>query len=84
MATVLIVEDEPDFRKVLKRIIDQYIGCRVITAATAPEAMDRVKQDLPDLMTLDMMLPGGSGTEVLKLARRNKPDLDVVVLTGLS
>jgi DNA-binding NtrC family response regulator len=82
MATVLIVEDEAKSRKIIKDIVDHFVGCRVITAATAQEALDRVEQDLPDLMTLDMMLPGGSGAEVLKGARRIKPDLDVVVMTG--
>ncbi|MCC7369805.1 MAG: response regulator [Chloroflexi bacterium] len=66
--TVLIVDDEPDNREVVRSIIEDVLGLATITADNGLAALDRA-QDGPDLILLDLRMPGLSGFEV---ARRLK------------
>ena len=80
---VLIVDDEKDIIKVvLHRIKGQ--GYDVITALTGEEALEKVKQEIPDLILLDLRLPGISGGEVcekLKSDERYK-HIPIIFLTA--
>ncbi len=77
--TVLIVDDEP-------RIIDfirmnlEFEGFRVVDAATGYEALERLKEDLPDLILLDVMMPKMDGFETLKHIREVS-NVPVIMLT---
>ena len=64
MATVLVVDDEDDIRE-LVRINLELDGHRVICAADGDEALDALRRDAPDLVLLDVMMPGLDGWEVL-------------------
>jgi two-component system, OmpR family, phosphate regulon response regulator PhoB len=82
-ARILVVEDERDIAALVAYHLTKE-GYRVRTAEGGQEALEAVAADKPDLMLLDLMLPGFSGYEVLQEVRR-RPDLadvPIVVLTA--
>ncbi len=81
---VLVVEDEQPVRKLID-INLKLESYDVITAADGFEAMQQLDQGMPDLVILDIMLPGLDGWEVLKRLRQDTRfrDTPVVVLTAL-
>jgi two-component system, OmpR family, phosphate regulon response regulator PhoB len=82
-ASILLVEDERDIAALVAYHLTKD-GYRVRTVASGLEALESVSRDRPDLIVLDLMLPGLSGYEVLAELRR-VPDtaaIPVVVLTA--
>src|SRR5687767_3382003 len=82
-AHILVVEDEPDISALVAFHLAR-TGYRVRTASTGSEALEAVSVDTPDLLLLDLMLPGMSGLEVLTEIRR-RPELEhvaVILLTA--
>ena len=82
-ARILVVEDERDIAALVAFHLTKE-GYRVRTAESGQEGLDAMAADRPDLVLLDLMLPGFSGYEVLQEMRR-RPDLaeiPVVVLTA--
>jgi DNA-binding response OmpR family regulator len=78
--TVLVVDDEPTIRETLAETLEQD-GLRVITAADGGEALERFRQEQPDLILLDLMLPVLSGTEVCRIIRRES-SVPILMLTA--
>lgn len=68
MTRILVVEDEPSFSDALSFMLRKE-GFEVSLAATGPEALERFDRERVDLMLLDLMLPGMSGTEVCRAVR---------------
>ena len=82
MAHVLVVDDDPTVSDVVRRYLEQD-GCRVRLAADGLTALEAVAADPPDLVVLDLMMPGLDGLEVCRRLRSQLPDLPVVMLTAL-
>jgi two-component system phosphate regulon response regulator PhoB len=83
-ARILVVEDEPDIAALVAFHLARE-GYRVRTAATGEEALASVESERPDLVVLDLMLPGGlSGWDVLRSlrARPEWAEVPVIVLTA--
>ncbi len=82
-AQILVVEDERDIAALVAYHLTKE-GYRVRTAGGGPEALDAVSHERPDLIVLDIMLPGFTGYDVLKelRARPDGADIPVVVLTA--
>jgi DNA-binding response OmpR family regulator len=78
--TVLVVEDEPTVRATVAEALESD-GLRVVTAADGREALERFRQDPPDLVLLDLMLPELSGMEVCRILRRES-SVPIVMLTA--
>ena len=80
---ILVVEDEPDIAALLAYHLTRE-GYRVETATTGQEGIAAVHRETPDLMVLDLMLPGVSGLDVLRSIRSEAAtqDLPVLVLTA--
>jgi two-component system phosphate regulon response regulator PhoB len=76
---VLVVDDEPDITALVAYHLAK-AGYRVTTAASGPEALRLSEEQAPDLVVLDLMLPGLSGYEVLEAIRRQPQTQDVGVL----
>jgi len=77
---ILIVEDEQDLVVMLKkRLVLE--GYRVAHAASAEAGLDALRREKPDLVLLDVSLPGMNGLEFLKLLRR-ETSIPVIFLTG--
>jgi class 3 adenylate cyclase len=81
---VLVVDDTPSNVKLLADVL-QARGYAVVTAANGPEALGRIERDAPDLVLLDVMMPGMSGYDVCRKIRENPATttLPVVMVTAL-
>jgi DNA-binding response OmpR family regulator len=78
--TVLVVDDEPPVRD----IVSQYLtrdGFRVVATGDGRAVMDLVEQESPDLIVLDVMLPGMSGLELCRAIRARRA-IPVILLTA--
>ncbi|MEX2570009.1 MAG: response regulator transcription factor [Gemmatimonadota bacterium] len=80
---ILVVDDEPDISALVAYHLARE-GYRVRTAATGPEALRAIEAEAPDLVLLDLMLPGLSGLDVLREIRRQESwrDVPVILLTA--
>ncbi len=78
-----MVDDEPDITALVAYHLAR-AGYRVSTATTGPEALEAAVRERPDVMVLDLMLPGRSGFEVLEelRARPDTQDIGVILLTA--
>jgi DNA-binding response OmpR family regulator len=81
MARVLIVDDEPHIVDVVRAYLARE-GHDVRTAGDGPTALAAILDEPPDLVVLDVMLPGSSGFEVLRRMRAAGSDAAVVMLTA--
>ena len=77
---VLVVDDEASIREVVRRYL-QAEGIKVIEAADGPTALEMCEAHRPDVVVLDVMLPGLDGIEVLRRLR-TRSDVYVVMLTA--
>jgi DNA-binding NtrC family response regulator len=77
---ILVVDDEPSMLRYLQTVLelDSY---RVSTASNGLEAVDKVQRDSPDLVLLDMVMPGADGLETLQRIREARPSTKVVMLS---
>ena len=75
---LLIVEDEPTLLETLKYSLERQ-GYDVVTASDGVRALSSAREEKPDLMILDVMLPGLDGFEVCRILRQEMslPDTDV-------
>ena len=64
-ATILIVEDEADLSELMRYNLEAE-GFRIVTAESGDEAVERIRDGVPDLILLDWMLPGLSGIELCR------------------
>jgi DNA-binding response OmpR family regulator len=78
---LLVVEDDDSLRQVLARRLGES-GYAVETAATGPDALDAAEAAQPDLVLLDVMLPGLDGIEVCRRLRAERPLLPILMLTA--
>ncbi len=79
--TILIVDDEPSILQSLGGILSDE-GFEVITAQNGYEAMKAVEEESPDLVLLDIWMPGIDGIETLKQIKKDTPNIQVIIVTG--
>lgn len=82
---ILVVDDEADVRFLCKVNLE-FEGYQVIDAANGSEALQKIRTEQPDLVLLDVMMPGVDGWEVLAKIRSDRTiaELPVVMLTALT
>jgi len=83
---VLIVEDEPEIQEVERMVVEDLLGCEVTLASTGEEALDKAAEAPPDLVVLDLILPGIDGFTVASRlrAQTNLQDVPILALSGLT
>jgi two-component system nitrogen regulation response regulator NtrX len=81
MASILVVDDESNIRRMLARLLEGE-GHTVATAADADQALAAAERDAPDVILLDLALPGMNGLGVLEILRRREPSMPVVMMSG--
>jgi two-component system chemotaxis response regulator CheB len=83
MMRVFVVDDSAFIRKALARVLATEPGLRVVgEAASGAEALGKIPEANPDLVTLDVAMPGMDGQQVLRALLRWKPTLKVVMLSA--
>ena len=79
-ASILIVDDELGPRESLKMVLKPFYS--IFTAENGEKAMEVIKNDPIDLVTLDLKMPGDSGTDVLREIKKRHEDIEVIIITG--
>ena len=80
---ILAVDDEQDIIHLMKRVLERE-NYEVITASNGNQALELVAERNPDLVLLDIKMPGKSGTEVLEELRAKYPDTAVIMATAIT
>ncbi|HEY1317909.1 MAG TPA: response regulator transcription factor [Gaiella sp.] len=80
MATILVVDDEPIVREVVVRYLERE-GFATLEAADGDRAREHLERESPDLVVLDVMLPGTDGLELCRRIRSSS-ELPVILLTA--
>ena len=78
---ILVVDDDESLRWVTQAQLQQS-GYEATAAASGREALDRMREDPPDLVITDLMMPGMSGLELLKRIRAEYPEVIVIMVTA--
>jgi two-component system, OmpR family, phosphate regulon response regulator PhoB len=83
MQTILIIEDERDLAELLAFNLEKE-GYRTVIALNGSDGLESAARILPDLVLLDLMLPGMLGTEVCKILKKSEPTsrIPVIMLTA--
>ena len=83
VSRILIVEDNPTFRQTLRRLLDTrfpFLTCE--EAGEGKEALTKVNEFFPELIFMDIKLPGESGLELTKKIKSFYPEIIIIVLTN--
>ena len=83
MGSVLIVEDNKDMQFLLSHILNG-IGISTIIAGNAYAALQEIEKAIPDLVLLDIRLPGMDGLEALKKIKQKYKDIQTIMITAYS
>jgi len=78
---VLVVDDEVDFSNTLAQRLKMR-DLKVGTAYDGKQALSKLKEEEPDVIVLDLNMPGMHGMEVLQEIKKAHPDIQVIILTG--
>jgi CheY-like chemotaxis protein len=81
MVKILIVDDSAFARSNLKKTLLN-AGYQVIEASSGQQALDLVKTDCPDLVTIDLLMPGLSGLDTLKNMKKIIPNAKFIIVTA--
>ena len=83
---ILIIDDDPDIRDALSMILGSQ-NYQVTTASFGAEGLEKAKQDIPDLIILDLIMPGMGGFAVYKKLKDSKRpewnNIKILILTSL-
>jgi len=80
---ILIVEDSAIFRKLLKETLhSRFSSMELFEAADGEEALQKIEALLPDLIFMDIKLPGESGLELTKKIKNRYPNINIIILTA--
>ena len=82
--TILIIEDEPDISELIEYNLTQ-LGYSIIVSNNGEKGIEAARKHLPDLILLDLMLPGIHGIDVCRILKSDKDtsDLSIIMLTAL-
>lgn len=80
---ILVVDDEPDALTFIATVLEDH-GAVIYQATDGDEALELIRKENPDLMTLDLAMPGKSGVDVYIELREDPdlPQLPVCIITG--
>jgi len=78
---ILVIDDEIFITKSLKQHLEKE-GCEVLTAESGEEGLEIFKSDTPDIVLLDLNMPGMGGVETLKAIKKLNSDIVVIIITA--
>jgi len=76
-----VIDDEADIGRILQIFLTKK-GFDVLTAESGEKGLEVLKKEQPDLLILDMSMPGIGGQGVLKELKKGKPSFPIIILTG--
>ncbi len=79
--TILIVDDERDIRELLEGFFSS-LGYKTLTAGDLNQTVFILNREQPDIVFLDIVLPGINGLEILQLLKKVDKDIIVVMMSG--
>jgi len=83
MFRTMVVEDSSSFREIIKyNLRDQFPSMGVIEAADGVEAFQKIDSDHPNLIFMDIGLPGENGLELTRKIKADHPDVTVIIVTS--
>ncbi|MDE2848634.1 MAG: response regulator [Gemmatimonadota bacterium] len=77
--TILVVDDEPDIVEIIQYNLEKS-GFDVIVAADGPVALEKARDETPDLIVLDLMLPGLEGTDICRILKQDERTRSIPIL----
>ncbi len=80
---ILCVDDEPN-SLVLRKLVLERAGYKVITASSLHNALKVLDSEKPDLVLSDQLMPGGTGTELAKQVKERVPEMPVIIISGVN
>ncbi len=81
----IVVDDDADLRELVREVLNQTPGCAcTATFGSGEEAVDQIEHLKPNLILLDLKMPGLTGFELVRRFKRNLPTAKVAVITGLA
>ena len=85
MKKVLVVDDDVDVRKFVSKLVER-AGYEAIEAKNGMEGMDKVREDKPDLIILDVLMPKQSGIRMYRELKTDEPlkDIPVIMLSAIA
>jgi two-component system nitrogen regulation response regulator NtrX len=78
---ILVIDDEAEIRRSVRMILE-YEGYEVLEASSGPEGLTMTERDAPDLVFLDIKMPGMDGLEALQRIKASNESLPVVIISG--
>jgi CheY-like chemotaxis protein len=81
--TILVVDDEPDSRELIRRVLED-CEARVITAASADEAIQELAQHAPDVLVSDIGMPGEDGYSLMRRIRAMESEIGAIPAIALT
>jgi two-component system, NarL family, invasion response regulator UvrY len=83
MIRVAIIDDHAVVRAGLRQFLADHVDIRVVAeAANGQQALDIVRQEIADVLLLDISMPGQSGVDALRAIKARAPALPVLILSG--
>ncbi len=82
MKSILIADDDEITRTILQTALEKE-GYRIITATNGREALEKVRDESPDLLILDIRMPDMHGLEVLEVVRKENKTLPIIMCSGI-
>ena len=83
MKKILIIDDEPSIRDILQIFFKEQ-GYEVCLAENGKDALTIFRTEFPEIVFLDLLIPGKTGKEVLQEIRKLSPHTVVIIITGFS
>ena len=80
MRTVLYVEDNLDNVRLMESIFDRIGDAQLVSVCSAEQGIDQVRRNLPDMILMDINLPGMDGISALKLLKSSSETWDIPVI----
>jgi CheY-like chemotaxis protein len=80
---ILCVDDEPN-SLILRKLVLEKAGYRVLTASSAPQALEVLSANAVNLVLSDQLMPGTTGTELARQVKTQFPALPVILISGVN
>ena|SRR3989339_1496020 len=80
---VLLIEDNNYINEIFKKELDK-VDCTMLYADTGKKALESIKENKPEIVLLDLILPDMHGLEILKVIKKTSPKTKVMIISNIS